>query len=226
MLIKRGAEADIYLVEWYGRQAINKVRKRKQYMHEMLDREIRRKRTLHEVEMINMAKRAGVTTPLIYFVDPNNAEIIMQYIEGELARDLIHQGINVDWIAMMMGIYTARLHAKDIVHGDLTTSNFIVYNNTTSSSNNSSNDNASVDDAKRLVLIDFGLSFYSSRLEDKAVDIRLIKEVMSSAHADVFESTFNNFVQGYSNILGSKYTAMVLKKVRMIEQRGRYARVV
>ncbi|MEO9366011.1 MULTISPECIES: Kae1-associated kinase Bud32 [Candidatus Nitrosocaldus] len=222
MLIKRGAEADIYLVEWYGRQAISKVRKRKQYMHEMLDREIRMRRTLHEAEMINMAKRAGVTTPLLYFVDPNNAEIIMQYIEGEVARDLIYQGVNVGWIAMMMGIYTARLHAKDIVHGDLTTSNFIVYNNATTSSN----DNASADDAKRLVLIDFGLSFYSSRLEDKAVDIRLIKEVMSSAHADVFDELFNNFVQGYSSVVGNEYASRILKKVREIEKRGRYARVV
>ncbi|MEM2112952.1 MAG: Kae1-associated kinase Bud32 [Candidatus Nitrosocaldus sp.] len=212
MLIKKGAEADIYLVEWYGRQAISKVRKRKQYMHDMLDREIRMKRTLHEAEMINMAKRAGVTTPLLYFVDPNNAEIVMQYIEGELARDLIYQGFNVGWIARMMGIYTARLHARDIVHGDLTTSNFIVYNYGT--------------DDSTLVLIDFGLSFYSSRLEDKAVDIRLIKEVMSSAHADVFNDAFNNFVQGYSSVVGSEYTARVLRKVKEIEQRGRYARVV
>ncbi|MEM0367186.1 MAG: Kae1-associated kinase Bud32 [Candidatus Nitrosocaldus sp.] len=212
MLIKKGAEADIYLVEWYGRQAISKVRKRKQYMHDMLDREIRMKRTLHEAEMINIAKRAGVTTPLLYFVDPNNAEIVMQYIEGELARDLIYQGFNVGWIARMMGIYTARLHARDIVHGDLTTSNFIVYNYGT--------------DDSTLVLIDFGLSFYSSRLEDKAVDIRLIKEVMSSAHADVFNDAFNNFVQGYSSVVGSEYTARVLRKVKEIEQRGRYARVV
>ncbi|MFN4336717.1 MAG: Kae1-associated kinase Bud32 [Candidatus Nitrosocaldus sp.] len=214
MLIKRGAEADIYLIEWYSKRAISKVRKRKQYMHEMLDREIRRKRTLHEAEMINMAKRAGVTTPLLYFVDPNNAEIIMQYIQGELARDLIYQGLDIGWIGRMMGIYTARLHAKDIVHGDLTTSNFIVYNY-----------NAH-DDARRLVLIDFGLSFYSSRLEDKAVDIRLIKEVMSSAHADVFDELFNNFVQGYSSVVGNEYTSKILKKVREIEKRGRYARVV
>ncbi|MEM1950545.1 MAG: Kae1-associated kinase Bud32 [Candidatus Nitrosocaldus sp.] len=210
MLIKRGAEADIYLIEWYGRQAISKVRKRKQYMHEMLDREIRMKRTLHEAEMINMAKRAGVTTPLLYFVDPINAEIVMQYIKGELARDLISQGFG--WIAEMMGIYTARLHARDIVHGDLTTSNFIVYDDGI--------------DTPRLVLIDFGLSFYSSRLEDKAVDVRLIKEVMSSAHADVFDDAFKKFTQGYSSILGDDYARKVLKKVKEIEQRGRYARVV
>ncbi|MEM0030669.1 MAG: hypothetical protein QXN32_07110, partial [Candidatus Nitrosocaldus sp.] len=68
--------------------------------------------------------------------------------------------------------------------------------------------------------------FYSSSLEDKAVDIRLIKEVMSSAHADVFNDAFNNFVQGYSSVVGSEYTARVLRKVKEIEQRGRYARVV
>jgi TP53 regulating kinase-like protein len=76
------------------------------------------------------------------------------------------------------------------------------------------------------VLIDFGLSFYSSRLEDKAVDIRLIKEVMSSAHADVFDELFNNFVQGYSSVVGNEYASRILKKVREIEKRGRYARVV
>ncbi|MCS7141725.1 MAG: Kae1-associated kinase Bud32 [Candidatus Nitrosocaldus sp.] len=212
MLIKRGAEADIYLIEWYGRQAVSKVRKKKQYMHETLDREIRMKRTLHEAEMINMAKRAGVTTPLLYFVDPNNAEIIMQYIQGELARDLIYQGFRVEWIAGMMGTYTARLHASDIVHGDLTTSNFIVHHHDASDA--------------RLVLIDFGLSFHSSRLEDKAVDVRLIKEVLSSAHTDVFDGAYSSFVQGYSGVLGDEYTARVLRKVKEIEQRGRYARVV
>ncbi len=211
-LIKRGAEADIYLVEWYGKKAISKVRRPKQYMHHMLDKEIRRKRTLHEAEMLNMAKRAMVTTPLIYFVDPLNAEIIMQYIEGYTVKDLITNTSIEDPLLRQalidMGIYTARLHARNIIHGDLTTSNFILHN------------------SNRLVLIDFGLAFYSSRIEDKAVDIRLIKEVMSSAHANLFNEAFRLFIDGYASIAGEDNTKVLLKKVREIEQRGRYARVV
>ncbi len=212
MLIKRGAEADIYLVEWYGRKAVSKVRVPKQYMHPLLDKEIRRKRTLHEAEMLNMAKRARVTTPLIYFVDPSNAEIIMQYIEGYTVKDLISKvSINDPLLRQVlreMGIYSARLHARDIVHGDLTTSNFILH------------------PSNRLVLIDFGLAFYSSRVEDKAVDIRLIKEVMSSAHADIFDEVFRLFMDGYASIVGDDAVKIVSRKVREIEQRGRYARVV
>ncbi len=211
-LIKRGAEADIYLVEWYGKKAISKVRRPKQYMHHTLDKEIRRKRTLHEAEMLNMAKRAMVTTPLIYFVDPLNAEIIMQYIEGYTVKDLITNTSIEDPLLRQalidMGIYTARLHARNIIHGDLTTSNFILHN------------------SNRLVLIDFGLAFYSSRIEDKAVDIRLIKEVMSSAHANLFNEAFRLFIDGYASIAGEDNTKVLLKKVREIEQRGRYARVV
>jgi len=204
MLVKKGAEADIYLIDWYGKKAIKKVRKPKNYRSKLLDDEIRKKRTLHEAEMLSSAKRAGVSTPLIYFVDPKNSEIIMQYVEGELVRDILAKGLK---LSRLMGIYTAKLHRNNIVHGDLTTSNFILCDS-------------------KLVLIDFGLSFYSDRMEDKAVDIRLIKEIMSSAHATVFEKAFGFFIKGYESVLGSSFTLKILKKVSEIEKRGRYARVV
>lgn len=205
MLIKKGAEADIYLIDWYGRKAVRKLRKPKTYRNKLLDEEIRKKRTLHEAEMLSSAKKVGVTTPLIYFVDPKNSEIIMQYIKGKIVRDIL-TGDSAK-ICRGMGIYTAKLHKNDIVHGDLTTSNFIL------------NDG-------KLVLIDFGLSFYSDRTEDKAVDIRLIKEIMSSAHAQIFKKAFGTFIKGYSSVLGKPYVAKILSKVSEIEKRGRYARVV
>lgn len=205
MLIKKGAEADIYLIDWYGKKAVRKLRKPKTYRNKLLDEEIRKKRTLHEAEMLSSAKKVGVTTPLIYFVDPKNSEIIMQYIKGKIVRDIL-TGDSAK-ICRGMGIYTAKLHKNNIVHGDLTTSNFIL------------NDG-------KLVLIDFGLSFYSDRTEDKAVDIRLIKEIMSSAHAQIFKKAFGAFIKGYSSVLGKSYVAKILSKVSEIEKRGRYARVV
>ncbi len=204
MLIKKGAEADIYLIDWYGRKAVRKVRKSKNYRNKILDEEIRKKRTLHEAEMLSGAKRAGVTTPLMYFIDPKNTEIIMQYIKGNLVRDVLARNLK---LSRSIGVYAAKLHKNSIVHGDLTTSNFILYDS-------------------KLVLIDFGLSFYSERIEDKAVDIRLIKEILSSAHAPIFNKAFDLFIKGYESVVGSSFTSKILKKVSEIEKRGRYARVV
>ncbi len=201
MFIKRGAEAEIRVVEWYGKRAISKMRLSTPYRNSILDNAIRKQRTLHEAKMIHEAKKAGVTTPLIYFLDPKNAEIIMQYIDGVLLKSILDKNIE---LSRIMGEQVGRLHKYDIVHGDLTTSNFLLYNN-------------------RLVLIDFGLAFKSNRLEDKAVDIRLIKEVLSSAHATIFDEALQLFIEGYSQFID---TEQILKKVREIEQRGRYARVV
>ncbi|MGA7043119.1 MAG: hypothetical protein WBY71_05590, partial [Nitrososphaeraceae archaeon] len=103
-------------------------------------------------------------------------------------------------------VYTALLHVNNIIHGDLTTSNFIA--------------------GKKIALIDFGLSYYSNRMEDKAVDIRLVKQALSSAHISIFEDAFASFTKGYLSVTGEKKTHKVLENVEEIEKRGRYARVV
>ena len=61
------------------------------------------------------------------------------------------------------------------MHGDLTTSNFIFYKNT-------------------VYVIDFGLSQNTIKPEDHAVDLRLIKEILNSAHAKIMESAWKNFL--------------------------------
>jgi TP53 regulating kinase-like protein len=198
-LIKRGAEANIYVTNWYGKKAIMKVRSAKPYRHRSLDTQIRRRRTVHEAHMLSVAKIAGVLSPFVYFIDPVACEIVMEFIPGRNAKEII----NAD-LSLQIGQYAGRLHSKNIVHGDLTTSNFIV--------------------GSRLVLLDFGLSFYSERLEDKAVDLRLIKEIYSSAHFSLYESLFEKFLTGYLDIMGEKPTRKILEKVSDIEKRGRYAR--
>src|SRR5215217_4681193 len=83
LLIKRGAEADIYIVEWNSKKAVSKVRSPKSYRHPELDSAIRKHRTIHEATFMSAAKSAGVMTPFVHFVDPSKAEIIMEFIEGE-----------------------------------------------------------------------------------------------------------------------------------------------
>lgn len=199
-LVKRGAEADIYIIEWGGKKAISKVRSPKPYRHQTLDATIRKHRTIHEANFISAAKAAGIMSPFVYFVDPINAEIIMELVKGENVRDALTPDLCYE-----MGRYAALLHASNIIHGDLTTSNFIMGDD-------------------KFVLLDFGLAYYSERTEDMATDIRLIKEVFTSAHITV-RKAFLRFVEGYGSVAGKKKTDKILENVRQIEQRGRYARV-
>jgi TP53 regulating kinase-like protein len=199
LLIKRGAEADIYIVEWNSKKAISKVRSPKPYRHPELDSVIRKHRTIHEATIMSAAKSSGVMTPFVHFVDPCKAEIIMEFIEGQNTRDMLTSDI-----CYQIGRCAALLHTSKIIHGDLTTSNFVMN--------------------KRLVLLDFGLSYYSERIEDLATDIRLIKEVFSSAHIAV-RKAFPRFVEGYASVVGRKRMDKILVNVRKIEQRGRYARM-
>jgi TP53 regulating kinase-like protein len=198
-LVKRGAEADIYITEWAGKKAVSKVRAPKPYRHPELDAAIRKHRTIHEANFLSAAKAAGVMTPFVHFVDPVGAEIIMEFVQGDNVRDTITPDLCHE-----MGRYAALLHASNIIHGDLTTSNFIA--------------------DKKLVLLDFGLSYYSERTEDMATDIRLIKEVFTSAHIAV-KKALPRFVEGYASVAGKKRTDKILENVKEIEQRGRYARV-
>lgn len=199
-VLRRGAEADIYLSDWYGKPAVSKVRTPRAYRHKLLDDQIRKYRTIHEAQIMSQAKLAGVRSPFVYFVDPVAAEIIMEFVPGRSVKDAITLQV-----CKMMGTYAGRLHSAGVIHGDLTTSNFIVY-------------------GRRLVLLDFGLAYYSERTEDMAVDIRLIKEVFSSAHVQIFKKAFDSFVSGYAAEMGKRKAEKVLENVAEIEKRGRYAR--
>ena len=129
-------------------------------------------------------------------------EIVMEYIEGVNLKEKI----TLD-LVLKMGKCTGLLHINNIIHNDLTTSNFI----------NSKNDD-------EIVMLDFGLAFFSERLEDKAVDVRLIKEVFHSYYVSICVAAFSEFIAGYMSITGKEKTQATLRKVLEIERRGRYTR--
>lgn len=200
-IIKRGAEADVYLIPWHKTMAISKLRNPKKYRNITLDNLIRVRRTIHEATMLNDVKTTGIKTPFIYFLDPKRAEIIMEYIEGENVKEILSPEIGFE-----MGKYVSILHNKNIIHGDLTTSNFIKRKD-------------------ELYIIDFGLSSYSQRIEDMAMDIRIIKEILSSAHIQIFYQTYERFLKGYELTTNYNFNR-ILNVVKDIEARGRYARVI
>jgi len=205
-LLKKGAEASLFLSDWHGRKVVMKTRFPKKYRPEQLDTTIRRYRTVHEPQLMHEAKLAGVPTPIIFMVDVENSVIVMEFVEGLQVKQLIDGLCETDRaeLCKKIGEETGRLHRQGIVHGDLTTSNMIL--------------NAE----GRIFLVDFGLGDKSSELEAQGVDLHLLKRALQSTHFQVAEECFTAILKGYAAIRGAETTATVLEKIKEIEKRGRY----
>ena len=203
-LIKKGAEGDIYTTKFGSDPAILKTRKVKPYRHPILDNKIRKQRTIREASMLVEAKSVGIHTPLVYQVNTTDCTILMQRIDGIMVRNL--NGSKLKSSCMQIGKITATLHKNGMVHGDLTTSNFISKSN-------------------KVYAIDFGLAQKSIRVEDHAVDLRLFKEILGSAHVQVMDSLWKSFLSGYKSIVGLERLNKILNQLSIIEGRGRYARM-
>jgi TP53 regulating kinase and related kinases len=207
-LVYRGAEADVFLGRWCRVPAVYKSRKPLDYRLPELDLAIRSQRTVREAQMIRESKRAGVPSPYLYYVSPDEALLVMQYIEGERLKAVLDASTLREGAKLSgeFGRMVATLHRAGIMHGDLTTSNVIV------------ND-------RGLHLIDFGLSVRTGRIEDQAVDLRLIKETLVGAHNPMAKRLMASLLDGYSSVIGEGRALQARKKLVEIERRGRYARV-
>ncbi len=204
-LLKKGAEGDIYLTKHDGKPAILKTRKKKSYRNPELDSKIRRQRTIREATVISEVKSFGVLAPLIYQVNQDDCTILMQYLKGEPVWSL--KGAKLVKACREIGKTTGLLHKNGIMHGDLTTSNFIM-------------------DGNRVYTIDFGLAQRTGKTEDLAVDLRLFKEILSSAHVDMMKKLWPSFLSGYKSVISNDRFQKILNYVSVIEGRGRYAQVV
>ena len=204
-LLKKGAEADIYSTNQNNSQAILKIRKSKNYRNLLLDEHIRKHRTIKESQILSEIKSFGIPSPLVYFVNIGKSSILMQKIPGKPIHDLSNSKIIS--LSKQMGSIVGLLHKHGIMHGDLTTSNFILFKN-------------------KIYVIDFGLSQKTIKPEDHAVDLRLIKEILNSAHAEIMDETWKNFLSGYKSVIGNAKFLKILNLVTGIESRGRYATVV
>jgi TP53 regulating kinase-like protein len=205
-LLKKGAEASLFLTNWYGRKVVIKSRIPKMYRPLALDIQIRSYRTVHEPQLMHEAKVAGVPTPLIYMVNLHNASIIMEYVEGQQLKQVLNQATKVDRhdLCIKIGKSVGHLHTYGLIHGDLTTSNMILTSE------------------GKLVFVDFGLGEKNEELEARGVDLHLMKRALQSTHYMIWEGCFKDVLFGYSSIVGAEVAAKVYEKIEEIERRGRY----
>lgn len=194
-LIHQGAEAKLFL----SNGIVTKSRIPKSYRHIDLDTQIRTRRTKSETKLLAKALELKINVPKVLTKDKFDIQI--KYIEGEkLSEKLNSYNEKLQFQTMKkLGEQVALLHKNDIIHGDLTTSNAIYKNN-------------------EIFIIDFGLGFISKKLEDKTVDIHLLKQALEAKHFQNHDKLFKNFTKSYIWHDSKK----VLERLNIVEKRGRY----
>lgn len=155
------------------------------------------------------AIKAGVHAPKVLKVDQKNYLLIMEYIEGEMAKGVINSSVEESpvtskrtGVAMRMGEAVGKLHMAGMIHGDLTTSNMIVRPDGT------------------LFLIDFGLASASSKTEDRAVDLYVLERALTSTHPKLADELFSAFLKSYADN-ASSISNTVLARLAEVQKRGR-----
>ena len=203
-IIQLGAEAEIILKNKF----IIKRRVPKSYRLKELDEKIRKLRTRSESKILEKASKI-IPVPEVIKADENKKEIILEFIDGRKLSDFLDkfQLKKQKEICVEIGINIAKLHDTDIIHGDLTTSNMIC-------------DSASLHTHRpRIFFIDFGLGFISHKIEDKAVDLHLLKQALEAKHFKNWKILFQNVLRGYKI---SKNFHKTIVQLDAVERRGRY----
>lgn len=189
----QGAEAIISLND----NQITKHRIKKSYRIKEIDEKLRFRRTKAEAKIINKLQNI-INVPKIIKVDKEN--IIMEYVAGKKLSDYLEE-LDYKTICKKLGQTLTKLHNENIIHGDLTTSNMILANKD-----------------KQIYLIDFGLGFHSQKIEDKAVDLHLLKQALDAKHYKINEQAFKIIIDNYN----PEKKKEILQRITAIEKRGRY----
>eukprot|EP01137_Pigoraptor_chileana_P001656 Opistho-2@39592 len=209
-LIKQGAEARIVKVDFFGREAVQKIRFEKKYRHPALDKKITHRRITQEAKSLAKCRKLGIDAPAVFFLDLTSNIIVLEFIAGCTVKDRIIsvtgavEGEDHSVLVPLMetiGRALWKMHAADLVHGDLTTSNIMLREGTES-----------------LCLIDFGLSSVSTLSEDKAVDLYVLERAFISTHPKS-EALFGAVLSAYA--ASNKKALPIIAKLDEVRLRGR-----
>ncbi len=201
-IIVQGAEAKLI----QKGKVLIKDRINKNYRHKKIDSVLRKRRTRSEARIIS---KVGLIIDVPKIKKVSETKIEMNFISGKRLSDFLDEmsekkALNV---CKTIGKSIAKIHDIDIIHGDLTTSNMIL-----KKKNKKEN---------KVYFIDFGLSFHSHRIEDKAVDLHLLRQAFESKHFKRWDKYFKAVISSYKK---SNHARDVLKQLEKVEMRGRYKR--
>ena len=172
-----------------GCDALMKRRDPKAYRISELDLSIRESRTRKEAKIMARARMHNVNVPDLFGV--SNVSIYMEKLNGKLLNSV---SITAEY-AKRSGELLASLHNAGMVHGDFTPANIIAGKD------------------GRLYLIDFGLSEASQGIEERALDLLLMKRQLNRKMCAIF-------IKAYA--ANAKSSNEAIRRLEKIEERGRY----
>ncbi len=184
--IYEGAEATIY----ENNSEIVKIRKEKRYRHKKLDIKLRKTRTRLEFRIMQKLYKNKLPVPKPLEYNEEIFEIRMEKIRGKDLKQSLEK--KEKELAQII----AKMHNLNIVHGDLTLKNVL-------------------STSKGLVIIDFGLSYQSSRYEDKAMDLFILEETSKLEGFNM-----ENFLEEY--VKQAKNAKQIILRLEKIRERRRY----
>ncbi|EPY43451.1 TP53 regulating kinase [Angomonas deanei] len=213
--------------------AICKERFPKAYRSPLLDQRLREQRTTREARnLVKCREKFFLRTPTVLAVDKKKCAIWMEYIEGgktikecldEEEEKIANTGkITLQTVKLLlsMGFVIGRLHSAGVVHGDLTTSNFMYceeddtffQNNSTPSetipleipqevlaqiSDNTENHSSIRVSPASIVILDFGLVPEKNNEEERAVDLYVLERALLSTHPFLEHTSTLLLLAGY-----------------------------
>ncbi|ELP88461.1 TP53-regulating kinase, putative [Entamoeba invadens IP1] len=203
--ISQGAEAIMYKIATQKGTVLVKHRFPKSYREPTLDKSMNKRRVNNENRMLQRFSELNVPCPKVLFC--NQLDIVMEYIDGVTLKRFLTQHYvdgkyTPDALKAMhaLGRLIGTIHKNGFIHGDLTTSNFMV--NTTGD----------------MVVIDFGLTTKSETTENRAVDLYVLERAILCTHynADVI---FKSILEGYTETANN--SAEILRHLDEVRLRGR-----
>ena len=195
-VIFRGAEAVVEKIIWQGSSAISKIRNKRSYRHPDLEKRLVTERLRSESRVIERLLSDGVLVPALYEVNVEKCQIIMEFIDGYTLEGGLRTDKYENYLISSAKLLS-QIHSSGIVHGDPTTSNFMV--------------------SGHIYAIDFGLSSFDDDAESRASDLRVLLESLEAHHSEI--SGRDLFLDSYFKWASS---GEVLKALEVLELRGRY----
>jgi TP53 regulating kinase-like protein len=193
-ILAQGAEA---VLTRQGNTVL-KHRLSKDYRIAEIDIDLRRSRQRREEKVIARLADNNIAVPTVLDSDEKTMTLTLTFIDGPKVRDVM--GAKPIQYGAAIGTLLSRMHKCGVAHGDPTTSNFIA--------------------AETTYVIDFGLSFFTLKIEDFAVDLHLLRQVLSGTHTEVYDVAWQAALDAYVKEWpeGKKVIDWL---VQQVEKRGR-----
>lgn len=164
-----GAEAEVWMGEWFGQKAVRKQRRPRSWRHPDLDHRLGVRRMISEARLLVRTRKAGLSVPAVWDLDYDGGQLILEHLSGTPLIEVLNQA-DADEEAVQntlnhVGACVRRLHREATVHGDLSSNNLLIDNDT-------------------VHLIDFGLASIEYDVEKFGIDLHVLDEILGASHPD------------------------------------------